>query len=627
MPFCGPMDIAFIIDNTGSMNGAIGSIKTQLENVVDNIAAASGGDYRLALITPDTESVNVRLPFEAANGAAFQAAVSALPGGGFGGGTPESTDECLNTVVNALAASDRTGGQQTGDFTAFRTGVVKTIVLVTDAVPGGFNDVFTSGIDTPGSSEYRANSYAEGAAAAGIRISSVAVGAADANFLRIMENYASVTSGLFLQADADGDGTDAAVLESIDLCGGAPVTNLVPQAQSRVFSVDSTDLPTMTDTSLWELYRNGDLQDSGTRFDRLGANGWGVEPSLDFSHITVTVPRHAAIGEGYDARIRHTSGDFPTLHFIVTPAADPPVLENTLMAHYLFSTGQLTVSLPLPSPILSRQAVGAPSASTLPLANLLDADLQTLADLTQTDAGNYQYLIIDLGSAQKIGRVIAGNVALVGAGTVLAYVSTAKITNGVFGTATALVAGSGALGNDREYIPAAAAASVTGRYVYLVPSAGTGITFGDLDVRGEEWNIGTLQNTGIDFSFQHKEARGGAAYNLMPVADAQYDGACALSSESLEADARSMNLFTGALVAGTSPQTITAGAKTKPLPFVAEYRTVDTDGRAFRCILYVCYAPGFTWAFKRDDFSAPGFTAAVYLPDATARAWRIYLVR
>ncbi|MES2459775.1 MAG: hypothetical protein V4671_04270 [Armatimonadota bacterium] len=406
-----------------------------------------------------------------------------------------------------------------------------------------------------------------------------------------------------------------------------PVTNFVPQGESRTFPVDSVDLPTLVESSLWEIYRFGLLVDSGTRFDWFGANGWGIEPSPDFATITVTAPIDAAIGEGYDARIRHTGGDFPTVTFIVTPATIPPAEDSSAMPHFLFSTGTLLVSLPLPAPTLERRLVGAPAASALPLANLLDDSMATLADLPQTDAGNYQYLIADLGSIQTVGRVIAGNVVLAGGGTLLAYVSNTKIITGNFGTATALTPGTNAIGNDREFIPLAGAASVSGRYVYLVPSGGTGVTVGDIDLRSEEWTIGTLQNAGIDFSFQHKELRPGASVNLFPVADAQYDGAVALSCESAEFDARSINAFTGAMVSAalSDPQTITGSTTTRPKLFVAEYRSQDTLQRPFRAMLYACRAPGFTWSLKRDDFASNNWTAALYLPDATARAWRLYL--
>lgn len=54
-PTCGPMDVAFVIDTTGSMGGAITSVKTELAGILTDIENASKvegfPDYRLALVT------------------------------------------------------------------------------------------------------------------------------------------------------------------------------------------------------------------------------------------------------------------------------------------------------------------------------------------------------------------------------------------------------------------------------------------------------------------------------------------------------------------------------------------------------------------------------------------------
>ena len=59
---------------------------------------------------------------------------------GVGAGLPEASDEAKNTTINSLGP--RPG--QTGDFSfpdwrAYP--VVKILILITDAEPGGFNDV------------------------------------------------------------------------------------------------------------------------------------------------------------------------------------------------------------------------------------------------------------------------------------------------------------------------------------------------------------------------------------------------------------------------------------------------------------------------------------------------------
>src|SRR5215813_2850220 len=161
---CGPMDVAFVLDVTGSMGGAIGNVKAAIPQLMDQVVAASAGDYRAELVVFRND-VNVLIPFADSNRSAIETAVAGLFATG-GGNEPEASDEALRTVIDALGP--RPG--QTGTAEPFRSSAVKIIVLVTDAHPGGFDDTYTPGVD-----DVNANQRALDAAAGGIKISAVYV--------------------------------------------------------------------------------------------------------------------------------------------------------------------------------------------------------------------------------------------------------------------------------------------------------------------------------------------------------------------------------------------------------------------------------------------------------------------
>src|SRR5436853_1168046 len=109
LPYVGPVDVAFVIDDTASMVDAIASLKTSLPAILDRIEGASDpgthvSDYRLALVT-FKDDINIRLNFSANNRNAFLLLAATLFADG-GGNVPEASDEALNTIVHALAQRD-----------------------------------------------------------------------------------------------------------------------------------------------------------------------------------------------------------------------------------------------------------------------------------------------------------------------------------------------------------------------------------------------------------------------------------------------------------------------------------------------------------------------------------------
>ncbi|MBZ4190275.1 hypothetical protein [Niabella beijingensis] len=165
------MDVAFLIDYTGSMGPAIDSVKKEVNNIANAIVAESGGDYRLSLSIfdeytkpgaeyPTPQYLNapdyVNLPanqklvistgpttnqyltmmekFSPANKTSFSAQLAKLNnsnalklGAGIGG--PEPGDLLLNEILsNQFAGAWRSGN------------ITKLAVIITDAPAGGDDD-------------------------------------------------------------------------------------------------------------------------------------------------------------------------------------------------------------------------------------------------------------------------------------------------------------------------------------------------------------------------------------------------------------------------------------------------------------------------------------------------------
>jgi len=223
---CGPMDVVFVVDVTGSMGGAIDNVKKDLPGIITQIQTASSGDFRLGLVKFDNTVIVVN-DMAAGNLDSVKAGINAMSAGG-GGDEPEASDEAVRTVVNALKASDRASGDQVGDFTAnFRPEATKVIILITDARPAGFDDKFDNTDETD------VQTISSQASAKGIRISAIFVPTPAATVFgvtdtvaRIMQSYASLSGGIYLKANSDGTGTSSAINDIISSCGGGGASGI-----------------------------------------------------------------------------------------------------------------------------------------------------------------------------------------------------------------------------------------------------------------------------------------------------------------------------------------------------------------------------------------------------------------
>lgn len=169
------MDVAFLVDYTGSMGTAIDSIKKEVNSIVNTITAESGGDYRLALgifdeypkkagpsyiaspaytalpaaqkkiITTGTttdQHLTMMQLFAPANATSFATQLSFLNNNpnmpmGWGIGGPEPGDLLLHEILNnSFAGTWRSGG------------ITKLAIIITDAPASGDDDNATAADDT-----------------------------------------------------------------------------------------------------------------------------------------------------------------------------------------------------------------------------------------------------------------------------------------------------------------------------------------------------------------------------------------------------------------------------------------------------------------------------------------------
>lgn len=170
------MDVAFLIDYTGSMGGAIDGIKSSVSSIASTIVTESGGDYRLSLsifdevfvddvgtVYPpayDTQTDYTSLPasqkviissnatrhqyltmmekFGTTNTTTFSSQLAKLNASmslGGGVGFPEPGALLLNEVLNnSFAGTWRTGS------------ITKLAIIITDATAGGDDDT-ADGVD------------------------------------------------------------------------------------------------------------------------------------------------------------------------------------------------------------------------------------------------------------------------------------------------------------------------------------------------------------------------------------------------------------------------------------------------------------------------------------------------
>ena len=186
------MDVIFLLDFSGSMDDIIASLKTEIADIVQTIITESNNDYRLGMILFDEYETAITVNYTnvsrytslpadrkrriegdgssqgsiymyitglvemaANNQLDFTAALNDLDTPNFpmqqGTGAPEPGDvgfEYLLGGNNILSSPDQPDplpnplpGPMVG---AFRSGVTKIVILISDALPGGGNETYDS---------------------------------------------------------------------------------------------------------------------------------------------------------------------------------------------------------------------------------------------------------------------------------------------------------------------------------------------------------------------------------------------------------------------------------------------------------------------------------------------------
>ena len=221
---CGPMDVVFVVDNTGSMGNVISEVQAQVNSIADTVAISSGGDFQFGLVTAPSNNVNVLLDLAPNNHAALTAAVAKMTTEG-SCGEPAEWDEALNTVLNNLQ-KDRSiasnNGAQIGNFNGrFRANATKIIIVITDARPGG-----VTGCDFVAGDRALTLAMADNAASRNILIptvfvptdSAVAFGFTD-TVRNVLSDVAATTDSLFMVTKPDASDLAGIIRELIISCG------------------------------------------------------------------------------------------------------------------------------------------------------------------------------------------------------------------------------------------------------------------------------------------------------------------------------------------------------------------------------------------------------------------------
>jgi len=274
---CGCMDLALIVDDTGSMGGALDNVKAELPDIIATAQAASGGDLRIGLITFPNDDVEVNVPFTT-NVSLIESNIQALVANG-GNGEPESSDTSLQFAITG--ATDPSCTVSNAPFGSFRTGCVKIAVLITDARPGECSDSFTLGV-----SDVYAHNVAVQAASAGVLVSAIYVPddpdpTIAAEIKSVMQDYADTTGGAFVETGADGTGTGDGISDIVATCGTGGAKVDITRT-SRFWFTHGYSSDTNCATLLGAIQLNGGFVDLGfVRLPTANRNGDNVADATD----------------------------------------------------------------------------------------------------------------------------------------------------------------------------------------------------------------------------------------------------------------------------------------------------------------------------------------------------------
>ncbi len=326
---CGPMDVTFVIDNTGSMAAVNAEVQAQVAKIADAVVTASNNDYQFGLVALPRNDVVVHLDMSPGNRAALAEATKLLVNEG-SCGLPASWDEGLNTVVNHLGPRTGSNGQQLGTFNGtWRDNASKIIILITDTDPSGFQCDFEKNVH-----DVRALLRASQAVAQDIAITSIYVptgGGSDPVAVReILQQVAGATGGVYKETLPDASDLSDVIVDVIEVCGQASALRITPYEvalrNGETFDAFVTNFrPRDFETLFYSS--TGLPSDSTVTFDRQPPAIEGT----DLQRMRITIGPDTPPGTYLVyARASHTNrARFDTVFLLVYVDCKPPAILGT----------------------------------------------------------------------------------------------------------------------------------------------------------------------------------------------------------------------------------------------------------------------------------------------------------
>ena len=302
---CGPMDVTFVIDNTGSMADVNAEVLAQVGLIADAVVAASGNDYQFGLVALPRNDVAVLLDMTPGNRGALAEAAEELVNAG-SCGLPASWDEGLNTVLNNLGPREGPNGVQIGTFAGiWRDDAAKIIILITDTDPSGFDCEFEKGVN-----DVRAMNMAAQAVGRDIAITSIFVptgGGSDPDVVRpLMQQVAGATGGLYKETEPDASDLATVIVDVLEVCGQGSALRVSP-LEVAVRTGETFDVAVTNyrpgDTATLFYTSTGLPSTSAVTFTRQDPK----LPGTDLQQMRITVGQDTAPGTYFVyAQARHT---------------------------------------------------------------------------------------------------------------------------------------------------------------------------------------------------------------------------------------------------------------------------------------------------------------------------------
>jgi hypothetical protein len=211
---CACIDIVFVIDDTGSMFGAIDNVKAGILDILA-LADTTCGDVQCGVLS-FKDNVDVDQDFTFTQSLCVTAINALFASGGAGG--PEASDEGVCEAVTDPGTACPSGVGPDFNDGGWRTDCCKRLIMVTDNYPAQCNDFYET------ADSLHALACAQAASAKGIAIGALYVGGdfPDPTIERVMRNYAAETGGLYGITPFSGLGTATAMEAVITSCKITP---------------------------------------------------------------------------------------------------------------------------------------------------------------------------------------------------------------------------------------------------------------------------------------------------------------------------------------------------------------------------------------------------------------------